>query len=115
MSSIWNKTTHLRLDAPIGAMRRKARKEQGAWQMQGESQTRPGVSTLVYGDGRGKVNYNINLKAEGLGPMGSPRKRRWLRCAEVIALFWSRGRIFDAISDEGVAFLVAFLPKGLHF
>ena len=40
------------LDAPIGAMRRKARKEQGAWQTQGKSRTRPEVSTLVYGDGR---------------------------------------------------------------
>ena len=40
------------LDAPIGAMRRKARKEQGAWQMQGKSLTRPEVSALVYGDGR---------------------------------------------------------------
>ena len=39
-------------DAPIGAMRRKARKEQGAWQMQGKSLTRPEVSALVYGDGR---------------------------------------------------------------
>ena len=51
-------------------MRRKARKEQGAWQMQGKNQTRPEVSTPVYGDGRGKVNFKINLKAEGLGPTG---------------------------------------------
>ena len=45
-------------------MRRKARKEQGAWQMQGESVTRPEVSTLVYGDGRGKLTNN-KLKARG--------------------------------------------------
>ena len=50
----------------------------------------------------GEVNYNINLKAEGLGPSGSPKSRPWLRPAEAIALFWSRGRIFDAISGGGV-------------
>ena len=39
----WRASTRLRLDAPIGAMRRKARKEQGAWQMQsGESSTAGG-------------------------------------------------------------------------
>ena len=50
--SIRNEIRDSGLDAPIGAMRRKARKEQGAWQMQGTSQTRAEVSTLVYGDGR---------------------------------------------------------------
>ncbi len=54
--------------------------------MQGQSQTRPEVSTLVYGDGRGKVNYNINLKAEGLGATGFPRSRAWISSAGPIAL-----------------------------
>jgi len=43
-SSIRNKIARFRLDAPIGAMRQKARKEQGAWQVQGTSLARPEVS-----------------------------------------------------------------------
>ena len=77
----------------------------------------------------GEFNYNINLKAEGLGPTGFRESRCWPGPAKCIALFERRGCIFDAISGEwgvilhfwpcisveGVAFVTLFHAKGCDF
>ena len=70
--------------------------------MHAQTYARPEVSTEFMWRRAGKVDYNINLKAEGLGPTGFRESRPWPGRAEIIALFGRRGRIFDAISGGGV-------------
>ena len=100
--TIRDEVTDSGLDAPIGAMRRKARKDISRGKMHAQTYARPEVSTEFMWQRAGKANYNINLKAGGLGSTGFRESRRWPPCAEPIASFERRGCIFDAISKEGV-------------